>query len=118
MLNIEYKRNRHSFYRLEYNLVVSTYKGKNIINNSIEKYLKHVIEQNFEKHKCELIEVKVEAESKVIINFSAPPHIKLSTLVNNFKTVSSRLIRKEFKVYLDGNGMDKHLWDMEYYINT
>lgn len=118
MFNSEYKRNRHSFYSLNYNLVVSTYKSKNIINSTIEKYLKYVIEQNFEKHKCEVLEVKIEQESKVVIAFSAPPHIKLSALVNNFKTVSSRLIRKEFKSYLDSNNMDMHLWDMEYYINT
>lgn len=74
--------------------------------------------QNFKKHQCELKDIKIENESKVVINFSAPPHIKLSVLVNSLKTVSSRLIRKEFKSYLDSYDMGSHFWEMKYYIHT
>ncbi|NEW59745.1 hypothetical protein GSY74_00475 [Sulfurovum sp. bin170] len=34
------------------------------------------------------------------IAFESSPQIQLSKLINNFKTVSSRYIRKEFKEYL------------------
>ena len=118
LLNIDFKRNRHSCYKLNYNLVVGIYKAKKIINYSIEEYLKYVIKQNFEKHDCEVEAVKINDLSEVTIKFSAPPHIKLSALVNNFKTVSSRLIRKEFKEYLEKRGLEKHFWEMEYYIYT
>lgn len=103
---------------LNYYLVINSYQGKKIINNALEESLKNVILQNFKKNKCELIDIKIEDKSKVIINFCAPPHIKLSALVNSLKTVSSRLIRKEFKSYLDSYDMGSHFWEMKYYIYT
>jgi REP element-mobilizing transposase RayT len=39
------------------------------------------------------------------ILFEAKPQIQLSKLINNFKTVSSRLIRKRFKSHIDINGI-------------
>jgi putative transposase len=116
--NIEFKRNRHAFYKLKYYLVVSIFEGKKIINDELEENLKNIILQNIEKHTCELIDIKIEDQSKVIIYFNAPPHIKLSALVNNLKTVSSRLIRKDFKSLLKKNNLDKHFWAMEYHIFT
>ena len=62
--------------------------------------------------------IEIKDKKSVEINFQAPPQVQLSILVNNLKTVSSRLIRKEFKEYLDDCGMTKHLWDMKYYIYT
>lgn len=118
MLNTEFKRNRHSFYNLNYYLVVSIFEGKKIINDELEENLKNIILQNIEKHKCELTEIKIENQSKVIIYFSAPPYIKLSVLVNNLKTVSSRLIRRDFKSLLEEKDLNEHFWAMEYYIYT
>ena len=118
MLNTEFKRNRHSFYNLKYYLVVSIIEGKKIICNELKENLKNIILQNIEMHTCELIDIRIEDQSKVIIHFSAPPHIKLSMLVNNLKTVSSRLIRKDFKSLLRENNLDKNFWAMEYHVFT
>jgi len=118
LLNIEFSKNRHSFYSLRYYLVVSIFEGKKIINDELEVNLKNIILQNIEKHKCELIEIKIEDQSKVIIYFSAPPYIKLSIFVNNLKTVSSRLIRRDFKSLLEEKKLHEHFWAMEYYIYT
>lgn len=118
MLNTEFKRNRHSFYNLNYYLVVSIFEDKKIIYDALEENLKNIILQNIDKHKCELIDITIEERSKVIIHFSAPPHIKLSILVNNLKTVTSRLIRKDFKSLLKENNFEKHFWAMEYHIFT
>jgi len=118
LLNIVFKRNRHSFYNLKYYLVVSIFEGKKIINAELKENLKNVILQSVEKHTCELIDISIEGQSKVIIHFSAPPHIKLSVFVNNLKTVSSRLIRRDFKSLLKEKGLENHLWDMKYHIYT
>ncbi|MCK9454004.1 IS200/IS605 family transposase [Sulfurimonas sp.] len=118
MLNTEFKRNRHSFYNLNYYLVVSIFEDKKIIYDALEENLKNIILQNIDKHKCELIDITIEEQSKVIIHFSAPPHIKLSSFVNNLKTVSSRLIRRDFKSLLERKDMGAHFWDMEYHIYT
>ena len=111
-------RNRHANFYLNYNLVVTTFEEKQIINNLIEKELKNIIFKNLKNHKCSEIKIIVEKNKSVIIKFHAPPQIQLSILVNNLKTVSSRLIRKKFEEYLEGCGITTHLWEMKYYIYT
>ena len=50
------------------------------------------------------------------ILFEAPPQVQLSKLVNNFKTVSSRLIRKEFKEHIDKFYYKPYFWSNSYLI--
>lgn len=113
-----FQSNRHSFFCLKYNLVVNTFEERKIINYKIEKELKNIIFENLKSHKCLEIKIEVKENKSVEISFQAPPQIQLSVLVNNLKTVSSRLIRKEFKEYLEDCGMTKHLWDLKYRIYT
>lgn len=44
------------------------------------------------------------------------PHTDLSKLVNNFKTVSSRMLRKEFSEYLGKFYYKPYLWANSYCI--
>lgn len=62
----------------------------------MKKRLGQIFSDTLLKWECELIEFNGEADH-VHLLFSATPKISLSVLVNNLKTVSSRLIRKEFK---------------------
>lgn len=118
LINIDYKLNRHAYFKLSYNLVVYTFKNKKIINKLIEDELHKIVLENFKKHKCTLNKIGFKDGNTLVLNFDAPPHIQLSKLVNNFKTVSSRLIRKKFKKYLENNEMETHLWELKYYIST
>lgn len=54
-------------------------------------------------------------ESHVYLLIDFPPEVQLSKLVNNLKTVSSRLIRKEFKAWIDPFCKDA-FWHGTYYI--
>lgn len=45
-------------------------------------------------------------------------HFQLSKLVNNFKTVSSRLIRKEYKTRIDRYYFKPMFWSRSYFIVT
>ncbi|WP_255259861.1 transposase [Lentibacillus sp. CBA3610] len=49
----------------------------------------------FSKWHCDIIEMNVE-EDQIHILFDVPPQIHLANTINNFKTVTSRYIRKEF----------------------
>ncbi len=61
--------------------------------------LEEIFELTLAKWDCELIEFGGEA-NHVHVLFEAIPSIDLSKLVNNLKTVSSRLMRKEYAVHL------------------
>ena len=50
--------------------------------------------------------------------FSAPPQVRLSDLVNNYKTVSARLIRKEFASELAPYYWKPFFWSRSYFLST
>jgi putative transposase len=52
--------------------------------------------ETLQKWRCDLIEFKGEADH-VHLLIRTNPAVQLSKLVNNLKTVSSRLIRRDFK---------------------
>lgn len=52
------------------------------------------------------------------LRISTPPDISMSKLVNNLKTVSSRLLRKEFAAQLATVYRKPVLWHRAYFIVT
>ena len=54
----------------------------------------------------------------VHIMFSAPPQVRLSTLVNNIKTVTSRMVRKEHSAWMSKFYWKPIFWSRSYYIGT
>lgn len=116
---LEYEVNRHSCYYLKFHLVVVTKYRKPIFDN--------------EDIKARLIEIankiivtdwglKIDSintdSDHVHILFSSTPQTQLSKLVNNFKTVTSRLIRKEFADYLSKYYWKPYFWSDSYFIGT
>ena len=86
-----------------------------MINEDILKEIKNIAERIFKSFKCDILELNGEADH-IHILFEAPPQVQLSKLVNNFKTVSSRLIRKEFKVHVDKFYWKNYFWSESYLI--
>lgn len=66
---------------------------------------------------CEIIEFNGE-EDHIHILFEAPPQIQLSKLINSFKTVSSRYIRKEFSQHLSKFYWKPYFWNRSYLVLT
>jgi len=116
---MEIKSNRHSCYKLEYHLVVVTEYRKKLINDEIKQLLIEKTKYLFEeKWGCEIININTDKDH-VHVLFSAPPQICLSHLINNYKTVTSRLIRKEYSDYLKQFYYDnKIFWTASYYIGS
>lgn len=52
------------------------------------------------------------------ILFSANPQIRLSKLINSFKTVSSRLIRKDNAEFLKNFYWKPYFWSSSYYVGS
>jgi len=113
-----YKRNRHSCFELKYHLVVVTkYKNpvlKGALLNRLYEISHSVMEENWD---CHIIEMKAEPDH-IHILFEAKPQTKLSALVNSYKTVTSRLIRKEFPNELKPFFWENLFWSRSYFIGT
>lgn len=113
---MELNSNRHSVYRLQFYLVVVTKDRCKVIDKEINARLKEIALRVFEQ--CwglKIIEMETEADH-VHILFESNPQTDLSKLINNFKTVSSRLLRKEFKEKLAKFYSIPVLWSNSYCI--
>lgn len=75
--------------------------------------LRVIIQETLEKWSSELIEFNGEADH-VHLLFQTNPTVQLSKLVNNLKTVSSRLIRKEFREHLSRIYWKPVFWHRSY----
>jgi putative transposase len=95
----------HCVYSIQFHLVVCTKYRKKCITKPMLARLNEIFAATLEKWEGALIEFNGEADH-VHALISVNPRTQPSKLVNNLKTVSSRLIRKEFseqvqKVYWD-----------------
>jgi putative transposase len=93
------KTRSNSAFRLIYHLVLVTKFRKGSLNSEILDRLKEIFSATLMKWNCELIEFGGESDH-VHLLFEAIPSVDLSKLINNLKTVSSRLIRKDYPLHL------------------
>lgn len=95
-----YKTNRHSCYNINFHLVVVTRYRHKCINEELFNRLSEITYNIFEeRNRCSITAIN-HGEDHLHILFESPPQVAPSVLINSFKTVSSRLIRKEFADYL------------------
>ena len=118
MGNADYRKNRHSCYMLEYHLVVVTKYRHPVLTGKIKDRLLEITKQILnEQWKCKITKVDTDADH-IHIMFEAPPQVQLSKLVNNFKTVSSRRLRKEFEAELAPFYWKPYFWSDSYFVCT
>lgn len=113
---MELNSNRHSVFRLQFHLVVVTKCRLKVINQQMNTRLKELAHRVFEE--CwglKILEIETESDH-IHILFESNPQTDLSKLVNNFKTVSSRMLRKEFSEYLGKFYYKPYLWSNSYCI--
>lgn len=118
MNNNEYYKNRHSCYMLEYHLVVVTkYRHPVLIGELKDRLLelsRFIIEECWG---CKISTINTDVDH-IHILFEAAPQVQLSKLVNNFKTVTSRRLRKEFADELASYYWKPYFWSDSYFICT
>ena len=82
-------------YRLSIHLVLVTKYRYKVINSALMHRLPEIFSATCLKWECELTEFNGEADH-VHMLIDINPKVQISAFANNLKTVSSRLIRKEF----------------------
>lgn len=115
---MSYRTNRHSCYDLEYHLVVVTKYRHPVINGAFKDRLTELTYRIFEENfQCYVNEVNTDKDH-IHILFEAPPQVALSSLVCSYKTVTARLLRKEFAEYLAPFYWKPYLWSRSYFVCT
>ncbi len=110
-----YKRNRHSCYSLKYHLVVVTKYRHKCITKEMLIRMKELISEQLERWGAELIEMNGE-EDHIHLLFEAPPQVELAKLINSMKSVTSRIIRKEFSGHLKNHYWKPVFWSPSYLV--
>ena len=107
---------KHSVYLLTYHLVLVIKHRRKVITEPIAEHLKTMLEEQLTNNDAKLIEFGYEADHVHIV-FSAPPHLKLSSFINAYKSSTSRIIKKlypEVRLYL----WKEHFWSRSYCLLT
>ena len=107
MDKVKLDTNKHSVYLLYYHLVLVVKYRKKVIDDRISNRLKEIFEYIQLNYNITLIEWNHDKDH-VHILFKATPTTELAKFINAYKSVSSRLIKKEFPE------IKKELWD-EYF---
>ena len=113
-----YYTNRHAVYLLQYHLVVVTKYRHKVINNEMKDRLIEISYSIIESDwKSKIISINTD-EDYIHILFETSPQTQLSKLINNYKTVTSRLIRKEFSKQLEQYYWKTYFWSDTYFISS
>lgn len=114
---INFRTYRHSYYNLKYNLILVTKDKKECINQMIKERLYQIFKNMIEDRNGVLLEFK--ASSNLIhLYLELPANLNLADFITNFKTVSSRLIRKDFKEHLEKFYEKGGFWSENYGVFT
>lgn len=117
MKNKELKTLYHCTYSANYHLVIVTKYRKRCITPAMLDRLKEISARILGAWEGELIEFNGEADH-IHLLVTIPPKAAPSDMVNNLKTVTARLIRKEFKDHLDKIYWKPVFWSRSYCIIT
>lgn len=107
----------HCTYDLKYHLVLVTKCRRKVINKAILARLQEHFARLLETWDCQLLEFNGEADH-VHMLISLNPKAQPSKLVNNLKTVTSRLVRKEFSDHVSKFYCRPIFWSRTYCLLT
>jgi putative transposase len=94
-MSTNYNKGFRSVYKLTAHVVLVTKYRKKAISEKILLRLKEIFTDTLIKWECKLVEFNGESDHvHLLIDYK--PDISLSKLIANLKTVSSRLIRRDF----------------------
>ena len=111
------KSHYHCVYKLTYHLVLVTKYRKKCLSNEMLNRLEEIIKKNCADWEIDLLEFNGEADN-IHLLLEMHPNIMPSKFINNLKTVSSRLIRKEFEEELKPYYWKPVLWTRAYCLLT
>lgn len=104
-------------YSLSIHLVLITKYRKKVITKPMLTRLKAIFTETCAKWDCELREFNGESDH-VHLLIDINPKVQISTFANNLKTVSSRLIRKEFPERCAKYYSKPVFWKIGYFVSS
>lgn len=116
-MNNKPKSHYHCVYKLAYDLVLVTKNGRKCFTNDMLVRLEEMATDLCQKWDIELLEFNGEPDN-VHLLLDMHPNIVPSRFINNLKTVTSRLMRKEFAAHLAEFYSEPVLWARAYCLLT
>ena len=116
-MNNQLKSHDHCVYKLTYHLVLVTKYRRKCFTNEMLNRLEEIVRKNCQDWEIDLLEFNGEADH-IHLLLEMHPNIMPSKFINNIKTVSSRLIRKEFDAELKQYYWKPVLWTRAYCLLT
>ncbi len=115
---MKYNTNKgnHSVYCLQFHYIACIKYRKKILTDKISKRLKEINKSVADSFEIEIIEQETDKDH-IHILFSSKPQIEISNFVNSLKSVSARLLFREFPEIKKGLWKN-HLWSPSYFIAT
>ncbi|OEJ05909.1 IS200/IS605 family transposase, partial [Shigella sp. FC1967] len=90
----EFLRKRHSVSKLVVHLIFTTKYRRKLFDGQMLAQLRDAFDSAAAKLECEIIEMDGEPDH-VHLLVAYPPKLAVSVMVNNLKSVSSRLLRQQ-----------------------
>ena len=112
---MELYKNRHSVYKLTYHIVLVTKYRHKCINDDIFNYMKQHINRVVSDWGGSLDEINHDFDH-IHMLLSLPPQQAPSRAVCSIKTVTSRMLRKEFNDYLSKFYWKDSFWSDSYLV--
>lgn len=112
---MSYNVGHRAVYSLNIHLVLVTKYRRKVITQSMLNRLQEIFENTCVKWKSKVTEFNGESDHVHLV-ISYPPDVEVSKLVNNLKTVSSRLIRKEFNEHVNRFYNKPVFWTGAYFV--
>lgn len=110
-----HKHGFRSVYTLTVHIVFVTKYRCKVISPAILNRCGEIFQGTCDKWACQLVEFNGEADHvHLLVNFA--PQVQLSKLIANLKTVSSRLLRKEFAADLEKVYTKPVFWTGSYFV--
>ena len=109
----DYLRRRHSVTKLVVHLIFTTKYRKKLFDGYMIDQLRSAFMSACEKLECELLEMDGE-EDHVHLLIAYPPKLSISVMVNNLKSVSSRMLRQQ-NTHLPKQSNTGVLWSRSYF---
>lgn len=104
----------HSVYCIQFNLVFCVKYRHKVLTETISQRLKSLVNEIALKFEVKIIEQETDMDH-IHILFASKPSVTLSKFINSLKSVSSRMIRKEFPEVKEVLGKDK-FWSPSYFL--
>ena len=106
-------KGNHSVYCLQFHYIACIKYRRNILNNKISDRLKEINKSVADSFGIEIIEQETDKDH-IHILFSSKPQVEVSKFVNSLKSVSARLLFREFPE-IKKQLWKGHLWHSHLY---